>query len=62
MFDVSAGAYGIVVDGWIGDGDYTLNIRGTANPGAVCTSSLFSTGVLVCPANHICTAGTRQPL
>jgi large repetitive protein len=62
LFDVPAGAYGIIVDGWSGDGDYVLNIRGTAYPGGSCTSPLFSTGVLVCPSNHICTAGTCQPL
>ena len=62
MFDVPAGAYGIIVDGWSGDGDYMLNVRGTAYPGGACTSPLFTTGVLVCPANHICSGGTCEPL
>jgi hypothetical protein len=62
MTDVPAGAYGIVVDGWFTDGSYQLAVRGTVAAGAACTAPLFSTGVLSCPANHICTAGTCQPL
>jgi hypothetical protein len=57
-----AGSYGIVMDGWSGEGNYVLEIRGTVAPGTACTSPLFSTGVLQCPANHICSAGTCQPL
>jgi hypothetical protein len=62
MSNVPAGEYGVIVDGWIGNGDYMLSVRGTVAPGAACTDPLFATGVLVCPANHICTGGTCQPL
>jgi hypothetical protein len=62
LFALPAGNYGIVVDGYFGDGNFMLGIRGTVASGAACTDPLFSTGVLVCPANHICTAGTCQPL
>jgi hypothetical protein len=61
VFGLAAGQYGIIVDSWF-DGDFLLNVRGTVDPGTSCTSPLFSTGVLVCPANHICTAGTCQSL
>jgi hypothetical protein len=60
---LAAGSYGIVVDGWsTSSGNYVLNIRGTVPSGAACTHALFSTGVLVCPANHACMAGTCQPI
>jgi len=36
-----------------------LNIKGTVAPGTVCTSPLFTSGVLVCPTGTTC-AGTCQ--
>lgn len=61
--NVAAGAYGIQVDGWSNDsGNYNLSVRGIVAPNAACTNPLFTSGVLVCPANHTCTAGTCQPI
>jgi hypothetical protein len=62
LTNVAAGAYGIIVDGWSGNGSYQLEVRGIVAPGTACTSPLFNTGVLSCPPNHICNAGTCQPL
>jgi hypothetical protein len=62
LTNLAAGAYGIIVDGWSGNGSYQLEVRGIVAPGTACTSPLFNTGVLSCTPNHICTAGTCQPL
>ena len=58
--NVAAGNYAIQVDR-IGTGTttFTLNIKGTVAPGTVCTSPLFTAGVLVCPTGTTC-AGTCQ--
>ena len=42
------------------NGPFTLNVRGTVAAGTACTSPLFASGVLACPAGTSCTAGVCQ--
>ena len=62
--DLPAGDYAIQVDafgtGTTNNAAFILNVRGTVAPGTACTSELFGTGVLACPAGTTCTAGTCQ--
>lgn len=59
--NVAAGTYSIIVDGFSsGFGAYNLHVVGTVAAGTACTSNLFTTGVLVCPAGTACNAGTCQ--
>ena len=62
LTDVAAGGYAIQVDsfGSSNNGAFLLNVKGTVAAGTACTSPLFTTGVLVCPAGTTCTAGTCQ--
>ncbi len=47
--NVAPGTYAIMVDGFsTASGAYTLNVRGTVAAGQVCTSALFTSGVLAC--------------
>jgi large repetitive protein len=59
---VRPGNYAIQVDGFSTSnaGNFLLNVRGTVAAGTACTSPLFTTGVLACPPNTTCTAGTCQ--
>jgi large repetitive protein len=58
-----AGNFAIEVDSYTNTGNngpFQLNVRGTALPGADCTSPLFATGVLVCSGTQTCNAGICQ--
>jgi len=58
---VAAGDYVFVIDGYDGaSGNYGLNVRGFATPGAACTDPLFATGVLSCAVGQTCVSGTCQ--
>ena len=62
MTSVLPGAYGIVVDGNTGaDGAFLLHVNGIVASGTTCTSSLFVTGVLTCPAGEVCKSGKCAP-
>jgi hypothetical protein len=55
--DLPAGNYAIQVDSFSqtgNNGPFLLNVQGTAEPGADCTSPLFTTGVLVCSDGQTC--------
>jgi hypothetical protein len=61
MSSVAPGAYGIIVDGaGTASGAYLLHVNGIVASGATCTSSLFVTGVLTCPAGEVCKSGKCQ--
>jgi large repetitive protein len=56
---LAPGAYSVIVDGYMsGEGAFLLHASGIAAAGSACTSPLFSTGVLSCPAGQTCQAGT----
>jgi len=56
LIGVPAGSYAINVDSFStgNNGAFTLNVKGTVAPGTACTASLFTSGVLVCPAGTTC--------
>jgi len=59
--DVVPGAYAITVDGAsTASGNFALHVDGRAAPGSVCTSPLFTAGVLACAVGEHCTAGLCQ--
>jgi large repetitive protein len=60
---VAAGDYVIVIDGYGASswGNYVLNVRGVAAPGASCTSPLFAAGVLACPTGQSCDGTSCAP-
>ncbi len=60
MTNVNAGNYAINVGAFDGDAAFKLNVKGTVANGTVCTSPLFTAGVLVCPTGKTCTAGKCQ--
>ena len=61
MSNVAAGNYAVILDGFgTNAGAYTLNVHGTAFPQAVCTTPLFTSGVLACPMGTTCNAGTGK--
>ena len=55
--NVPPGNYAIQVDGYstTNNGPFTLNVKGTVAAMTSCTSSLFTSGVLVCPTGTTCT-------
>ena len=56
LTSVPAGTYSVIVDGFAGDsGTFTLSTHGVVAAGTDCTSTLFDTGVLSCPAGMTCT-------
>ena len=57
LTSVAAGTYAVVVDGDFADenGAFTLHTHGVVAAGTDCTSPLFATGVLSCPAGMACT-------
>jgi len=59
LTNVEAGNYAITVDGYA-TGAFKLNVKGTVANGTVCTSPLFTAGVLACPTGKTCTAGKCQ--
>jgi hypothetical protein len=62
--NVAAGTYAILVDKFgtstTTPSDFVLNVKGTVAAGTACTDPLFAAGVLACPTNTTCTAGTCQ--
>ncbi|NVB83105.1 MAG: hypothetical protein HOV81_32300 [Kofleriaceae bacterium] len=62
LSNVPAGKYAIVVDSYssFNNDDVTVNVRGTVAAGTACTSDLFTTHVLSCPAGTRCLSGTCQ--
>ena len=55
LANVAAGSYAVVVDGYsTNSGAFTLHTHGTVASGTDCTSYLFTTGVLACPAGTTC--------
>jgi hypothetical protein len=60
--NVPAGNYAINVDGFRTTNavPFTLHVKGTVAAGTSCTSSLFTSGVLVCPTGTTCTGGSCQ--
>lgn len=57
LTNVPAGGYAIQVDAYStgNNGPFLLNVKGTVAPMTSCTSNLFTTGLLVCPAPTTCT-------
>ncbi|MEO8702025.1 MAG: hypothetical protein ABI867_18410 [Kofleriaceae bacterium] len=62
LTNVSPGNYAIQVDGYSAsnNGAFTLNVKGTVAAQTVCTSPLFTSGVLVCPVGTTCVAATGK--
>lgn len=55
LTNVDAGGYAVVVDGYSTNaGAFTLSVKGTVATGRTCTSPLFASGVLACPAGTTC--------
>jgi len=61
---VTPGNYAIQVDSYnsngANNGPFKLNVHGVVAPGTACTSPLFASGVLACPAGKTCNGSVCQ--